>query len=454
MSLVSIDPATGRVLQRYRPTPAAEIEATLARAARAAARWRQEPVAARCAAMQALGTALRARRDALAELITAEMGKPLAQSLAEVEKCAACCDYYARQGAAFLAPEIPPEAPAGAEVHFEPLGVVLAIMPWNFPLWQAFRAAIPALVAGNVLVLKHASNVSGCALAIAAVMRAAGLPRDLLQVLLVSGREASGLIRDARIRGVTLTGSTEAGRTVAALAGAALKPAVFELGGSDPYLIFDDADLDAAAECCAAARLVNNGQSCVAAKRFIVARRIQADFAKRLAERLNARRVGDPRAPDTDLGPLAREDLRRSLHRQVTASVAGGARLLTGGVVPRGPGSFYPPTLLSQVPAGTPAFADELFGPVAAVIPARTEAEALRLANATPFGLGAAVFTQDLDRARRVAAALESGMVAINGSVRSEVSLPFGGVKESGFGRELGLWGARSFVSVKTVRRF
>jgi succinate-semialdehyde dehydrogenase/glutarate-semialdehyde dehydrogenase len=280
-------------------------------------------------------------------------------------------------------------------VHFEPLGVILAIMPWNFPLWQAFRAAIPALVAGNGLVLKHASNVSGCALAIAAVVRAAGLPRDLLQVLLVSGRDASALIGDARIRGVTLTGSTEAGRAVAALAGAALKPAVLELGGSDPYLIFEDADLDAAAECCAAARLVNNGQSCVAAKRFIVARRIQAAFAQRLAERLNARRVGDPRAPDTDLGPLAREDLRRSLHRQVTASVAGGARLLTGGVVPRGPGSFYPPTLLSQVPPGTPAFADELFGPVAAVIPARTESEALRLAHATPFGLGAAVFTQD-----------------------------------------------------------
>ncbi|MBL9207967.1 MAG: NAD-dependent succinate-semialdehyde dehydrogenase [Opitutaceae bacterium] len=453
MPMVSINPATGKLLQRYRATPSAGVEKALARAAKRSAAWRHESLATRSEAVRALGVVLRARRDSLAALITAEMGKPITQAQAEIEKCAACCEYYARQGASFLTPETPPESPAGSEVWFEPLGTVLAIMPWNFPFWQLFRAAAPAFIAGNAILLKHASNVSGCALAIESVAREAGLPAGLLQTLLVPPSAIAGLLADPRIRAVTLTGSTEAGRSVAALAGKALKPAVLELGGSDPYLIFEDADLDAAAECCASARLVNNGQSCVAAKRFIVARSLQVEFARRLAERMAARKVGDPCSADTDLGPLAREDLRTSLHQQVTASIKGGARLLSGGTVPKGPGAFYPPVVLTHVPAGTPAFEDELFGPVAAVIPARNEADALRLANHTPFGLGAAVFTRDSARAERVAKALDCGMVTLNGAVRSEVALPFGGTKESGLGRELGVWGVRSFVNIKAIRR-
>jgi succinate-semialdehyde dehydrogenase/glutarate-semialdehyde dehydrogenase len=389
----------------------------------------------------------------LARFATDEMGKPVTQALAEVEKCAGAVDFYAEHGARFLADEVPPEAPAGrAFVTYQPLGVVLAIMPWNFPYWQAFRAAAPALLAGNVLLLKHASNTTGCALAIEQVFRRAGLPAGVFQTLPVGSAHLDPVIRDPRVRGVTLTGSTEAGRKVAAAAGAALKKTVLELGGSDPYVVLADADLEPAAEICAAARLINSGQSCIAAKRFIVVARVRKKFEALFVERMAARRVGDPRVTATDVGPLAREDLRAELHAQVRRSLRCGARLLLGGRLPSGPGCYYPPTVLADVRPGMPAFDEELFGPVAAIVEAKDEADAIRLANDTPFGLGAAVFTRNRRRGERIARGqLDAGLAFVNDFVRSQPALPFGGVKDSGFGRELSVAGIREFVNIKTV---
>lgn len=451
MSMVSINPATGQRLHIHGLHTSLQIAATLKRAHAAFLGWREAAPALRARHLRNLARALRAQRDDLADLITAEVGKPITQARAEIEKCAMVCDYYAKHGAAYLAPEHPPGAPRSARVVYEPLGPILAIMPWNFPFWQVFRAAAPALMAGNPLVLKHASNVSGCALAIALICTDAGLPGGLLQTLLVRSSEIPAIIADPRIRGVTLTGSTEAGRQVAALAGAALKPCVFELGGSDPYVILADADLDRAAEVCAASRLVNAGQSCVSAKRFVVVAAVRREFEKRLVARMAARRMGDPANATTEVGPLARHDLRDELHRQVRQSVRKGARLLLGGKPAAGPGWFYPSTVLTNVKPGMPAYDQELFGPVAAIIPVADEAEAIAVANDTVYGLGAAVFTRDRRRGREVAAQLEAGMVFVNDFVRSDPTLPFGGIKESGYGRELGLLGIRAFVNIKTL---
>jgi succinate-semialdehyde dehydrogenase / glutarate-semialdehyde dehydrogenase len=444
MALVSINPATGRVLHRYRPHTQRELESRLAAAARAAEGWRELVPAARARHLRALAGALHADRAALAEIVSAEMGKPVADALAEVAKCVECCRHYARHGAAYLRPEKPLGAPAGVEVVYEPVGVVLAIMPWNFPLWQAIRAAVPAWVAGNTILLKHAGNVTGTALALVEVARKAGLPTGVFDCLLVSGAAVEPLIADPRVAGVTFTGSTAAGRRVAALAGASLKPCVLELGGSDPYLVFPDADLDQAAVACAAARLVNNGQSCVAAKRIIVHAAVAAAFITRFAAALAAI------APT--LGPLAREDLRDELHSQVARSVRRGARLVLGGKRPGGPGAFYPVTLLTHVAPGMPACDEELFGPVAVVQIVPDEAAALAAANSTPYGLGAAIFTGDRARGRELAVErLRAGMVFVNHGVRSHVAVPFGGTKSSGLGRELGLAGVRAFTNAKTV---
>lgn len=451
MSLISINPATGQRLHIHGLHSSVQIEQAVARAHAAFQGWRETSPAFRARHLRALGRILRLQRDDLAGLITAEMGKPVTQARAEIEKCAAVCDYYARHGADWLADEHPPGAPKAARVVHEPLGVVLAIMPWNFPFWQLFRAAVPALMAGNTVLLKHASNVSGCALAIAQVFADARVPAGLLQTLLITAREVSALVADARIRGVTLTGSTAAGRAVAALAGAALKPCVLELGGSDAYVVLEDADLDHAAETCAAARLINAGQSCISAKRLIVAGKIRRDFEKRLVARMKARHPGDPADPRTVLGPLARHDLRDELHAQVQRSLRRGARLLLGGTVPPGPGWFYPPTVLTGVKPGMPAYGEELFGPVAAVIPVRDETEAVTAANDTPYGLGAAVFSRSRPRARETARQLEAGMVFINDFVRSDPALPFGGVKHSGLGRELGRPGLLAFTNQKTL---
>lgn len=452
MPLISTNPATGEKIQEYPETNAKSTLAAVERSYRAFLGWQELALTERAQHLSRVAAVLREEQDRLAALATSEMGKPITQSRAEIEKCAGACDYYAQHGASLLEPFRPVEAPPQAQVAFEPLGPLLAIMPWNFPYWQVFRAAIPALLAGNTVLLKHASNVCGCALAAEDVFRQAGLPGGVFQTLLIDSDRVSDLIADPRIRGVTLTGSTGAGKKVGAAAGSALKPCVLELGGSDAYLILGDADLALAAEVCASARLVNSGQSCVAAKRFIVVERVRAAFERQFIKRMAAQRLGDPFDEKTDLGPLARPDLRDDLHAQVRRSVRRGAQLALGGKISRGPGNFYPATVLTGVEKGMAAFDEELFGPVAAVIRVPDEEAAISAANDSPFGLGAAVFTRDLARGEEIARErLEAGLTFVNTSVRSDVTLPFGGVKDSGFGRELGVWGARSFVNVKTV---
>jgi len=451
---VSINPATGRRLRAYRTHTAAETEKILRRADAAFRDWREWSFEERGGYLRSVARVLRRRAPALVRLITAEMGKPLAQARAEIEKSALTCEYYASHGGRLLAPERPAGAPKNARVLFQPLGTLLAIMPWNFPVWQAVRAAAPALMAGNTFLLKHAPNVTGCAHAVAAVFAEAArrrAPEAVFQIALLPNEAIAAVIADPRIHAVTLTGSTGAGKKVAAAAGSAIKKGVFELGGSDAYLILEDADLDLAAEVCAASRLINSGQSCVCAKRFIVVASVRRDFERKFAARLAARRVGDPLDPKTDVGPLARRDLRDKLEAQVRASVRAGARLVFGGRALPGRGFFYAPTLLTGVKPGMPAYDEELFGPVASLISVPNEAAAIRVANDSVYGLGAAVFSRSLRRARAVAARIEAGAVFINDFVRSDPTLPFGGTKQSGYGRELGSFGIREFVNVKTV---
>jgi succinate-semialdehyde dehydrogenase/glutarate-semialdehyde dehydrogenase len=452
MALLSVNPTDGSLLREHPEATRGEVAAALAGAASAFEGWRRTPFAKRAAVVRRAGALLRERRLDLARLMALEMGKPVAQGRAEADKCAWVCEHYAEHGERLLAPEDAPTDATRSYVTFEPLGPVLAVMPWNFPLWQVFRFAAPALMAGNVGLLKHASNVSGCALAIEEILHAAGLPRDAFRVLLVGSARVAALVEAPEVVAVTLTGSTPAGRAVAAKAGACLKKTVLELGGSDPYVILEDADLEAAAEACAASRLVNGGQSCIAAKRFVVVEAVLQGFQELLVERVRARRVGDPLEEGTDVGPQARRDLRDELHRQVEASVARGARALLGCRVSEGPGAFYPPSVLAGVVPGMPAFDEELFGPVAAIVAARDERDAIRLANQTAFGLGAAVFTRDLEHGERIARhELQAGSCFVNAFVKSDPRLPFGGIRESGYGRELGAFGIREFVNVKTV---
>ncbi len=450
----SINPATGETIERYQEMTSAAVDEILERTAAAAGAWRHSELGERTAGISAAAAILRERRDRYAELMAREMGKPLEQGRSEIDKCAWVCDYYARNGAGFLQDEevdLEGDAERGF-VSFRPLGVVLAVMPWNFPFWQVFRFAAPNLMAGNGGVLKHASNVSGCALAIEEVFRDAGLPDDLFRTLLISSAGVERVIEHPAIRAVTLTGSTPAGRAVASQAGAALKKTVLELGGSDPYVVLGDADLRSTVEACVASRLINSGQSCIAAKRFIVVESVRAEFERRFVESMSGKRLGDPFDPRTDIGPQARVDLRDELHRQVTGSIDAGARCLLGGELPDGAGAFYPASVLTEVGPGMPAYAEELFGPVAAIIPVAGEDEAIETANDSPFGLGAAIFSGDVERAERLARdRLEAGCCFVNGFVRSDPRLPFGGIKESGYGRELGPFGIREFVNVKTV---
>ena len=452
MALQSINPANDVLLQEYAETTPSEVRAALQEAERSYRTWRESTFADRAAPMRRAGALLRERKDDLARLMALEMGKPLAQGRAEAEKCAWVCDYYADSAESFLRPEVVQTDASRSLVAFGPLGVVLAVMPWNFPLWQVFRFVAPGLMAGNAGILKHSSNVSGCALAIEEIVLAAGFPKGLFRTLLVPSKVVAGIIESPEVKAVTLTGSTPAGRSVAATAGRALKKTVLELGGSDPYLVLEDADLELAAESCAASRLVNSGQSCIAAKRFIVLEPVRARFEELFVARMKARRLGDPLEDGVDVGPQARTDLRDELHEQVAKSVAAGARVLLGGHKPAGKGAFYPPTVLSGVTKGMPAYDEELFGPVAAVIGVKDEAEAVRVANDTVFGLGAAVFTRDAARGERLATrALEAGSCFVNSFVKSDPRLPFGGIKESGYGRELSSYGIREFVNVKTV---
>jgi succinate-semialdehyde dehydrogenase/glutarate-semialdehyde dehydrogenase len=451
MSITTVNPATGRRIRSHREHGAREVEAALARAGKAFAAWRKRSFAERSRALRSVAAVLRRRTAKLARLATDEMGKPLAEARSEVGKCRLVCEHYARHARAFLSDEFPPGSAKGTRVVFEPMGPVLAVMPWNFPYWQVFRAAAPALMAGNTMLLKHAANVTGCARAIGDVFTEAGLPKGVFQALVMSTGRVAALVADPRVKAVTLTGSCQAGKSVASQAGAAMKKGVFELGGSDAYIVLQDADIDHAAEVCASSRLINAGQSCIAAKRFIVVRPVARAFTEKFTARMAARKVGDPLDPGTQVGPLARSDLRDQLHRQVRASVRRGAKVLIGGHPLAGPGFFYAPTVLSGVRKGMPAYSEELFGPVASVIAVRDEAEAVKVANDSPFGLGAAVFTRSRRTAERVAARLEAGAVFANDFVRSDPSLPFGGVKQSGYGRELGPQGIREFATAKSL---
>jgi succinate-semialdehyde dehydrogenase/glutarate-semialdehyde dehydrogenase len=451
MAIESINPATGETILTYAEMTQREVDLAVEWAHSAWLSWRETSFAERAQPMRRAAAILRERKDELARLMALEMGKPLAQGTAEAEKCAWVCDYYAENAEKHLADDVIPTEGQRSYVAFEPLGVVLAVMPWNFPLWQVFRFAAPSLMAGNVGVLKHSSNVPACALIIEEILDQAGFPEGAFRTLLIGSERVKSAIEHPLVRAVTLTGSTPAGRSVASTAGAVLKKTVLELGGSDPYVVLDDADLDLAVPMCVTMRLINSGQSCIAAKRFVVVEPVLKGFTDRFVALMSEKKVGDPFASDTDVGPQARVDLRDDLHRQVTETVAKGAKLLLGGAVPEGPGAYYPATVLADVRPGMPAYREELFGPVAAIIAAKDEDDAVRIANDTWFGLGSAVFTRDLARGERVARRLEAGAAFVNGGVVSDPRLPFGGIKESGYGRELGAYGIKEFVNIKTV---
>lgn len=449
---VSVNPATGVRFKTYEFLPRDHAMRRVERSWSAFRDWRRTTLEERADLLRALSHGLNSKKGSLAELMSREMGKPLAQSAAEIEKCSWGCDYYASHGPSFLAAQMTEAGARKSFVSFQPLGPVLAIMPWNFPFWQVLRFAAPALMAGNTALLKHAPNVLGCALAIEALFREAGYPEGVFQTLVTDLEVTSRVIAHPHVAAVTLTGSTRAGKAVAAQAGGLMKKCVFELGGSDPYLILEDAHIEAAAETCVVSRLINTGQSCIAAKRFLVVEKLRKPFEEACLSIMKNKTMGNALEGSFDLGPLAREDLRENLHRQVRESVVQGARCLLGGAVPEGPGYFYPPTLLADVRPGMPAFDEETFGPAAAIVPVADEREAIELANSTEYGLGAAVFTRDLERGEHIARyELEAGSCFVNEFVKSDPRLPFGGIKQSGFGRELSVFGIREFVNIKTV---
>jgi succinate-semialdehyde dehydrogenase / glutarate-semialdehyde dehydrogenase len=447
----SINPATEEILQEYPEDGPQEVEAALDSAATEFLRWRELSFADRSVRMKAAAARLRVEKEALAAIVTAEMGKPIVESEAEVEKCAWVCEYYAEHAERFLADDPRETNASESYVSFVPLGVVLAVMPWNFPFWQVFRFAAPALMAGNTAILKHASNVPGCALAIQDVFRGAGFPSAAFRALLIPGAAVAPIIQDQRIAAVTLTGSEPAGAQVAAEAGKVLKKSVLELGGSDPFIVLADADIGAAAQTAIRARFLNAGQSCIAAKRFIVNEAVFDKFEQLFVEGVRRLKVGDPSDRTTQVGPLARGDLRNELDRQVEQSLAAGARLLAGGRRRPGRGYFYEPTVLTDVHPEMPVCREEVFGPVAALVRVSGPDEAIRCANDTPFGLGASLWTGDIRLAKQLAKTIESGQVFVNGMVASDPRLPFGGVKRSGFGRELSEFGIREFVNVQSV---
>lgn len=447
----SVNPHSLQEIATYDPYDDAKVDHLITAADAAFQHWRTTSFAERAVRMHAAGHVLRQRATELAALMANEMGKVLKDGVAEIGKCADCCDFYAKNAEKFLANQSVATDAAESYIAYDPLGVILAVMPWNFPFWQVMRFAAPALMAGNVGLLKHASNASGCALAIQDVFEEAGFPRNVFTTLLVEGTRVEQIIRHRLVRAVTLTGSTPAGKSVAAIAGSELKKSVLELGGSDAYIVLADADLDLAVQTCVKSRLVNGGQSCIAAKRFIVVKSVREEFTRRYVEAFRKIRIGDPTDPQSDIGPMARVDLRDQIHDQVCRSVAQGARLLTGGEVPRQTGAYYPPTVLADVRPGMVAFDEEIFGPVAAIIEAEDDADAVALANHSDFGLGSAIFTSDKRNADYIARQIDAGCVFVNALVKSDVRLPFGGVKHSGYGRELSWFGIQEFVNIKTV---
>ena len=451
MPIATVNPSTGETLETFDPHSPAEVERRLALAASTFVEWRRVPMDERARRMRRAGEILDERKQEYGRLMTVEMGKPVGPGVAEAEKCALACRFYAEHAAEFLAPERVDTDASESMVRYDPIGAVLAVMPWNFPFWQVIRFAAPALMAGNVGLLKHASNVPRCALAIERIFRDAGFPEGAFQVLLVGSDAVAKLIEDPRIAAVTLTGSEAAGASVGAAAGAQIKKTVLELGGSDPFIVMPSADLAKAADTAARARTINNGQSCIAAKRFIVHERVAAEFERLFVEKMKSLKVGDPLDPKTEIGPLATPAIRDEVHDAVRRSVAAGARLALGGEPQPGRGNFYPPTVLADVPPDSPAANEEIFGPVAALFRVRDASEAIAIANSSRYGLGASAWTNDPAERDRFSAEIESGSVFINGMVKSDPRLPFGGVKKSGYGRELSVQGIREFVNVKTV---
>jgi len=450
--LVSINPATGKTIGTFRVHDEKSVDKALSNSIKTADEWRKLSFNKRAALLKKIAKQLRKESENLAVLATKEMGKPVQQSRDEVEKCAKALEFYAREGANFLASEIVETDARKSYVAFQPLGVILAIMPWNFPYWQVFRAMAPAVMAGNVMLLKHASNVSGCAVAIEKVIKDAGAPPGLFQNLLIPSSRVGKLIDNPAIAAVTLTGSTSAGSKVAEAAGRNLKKCVLELGGSDAYIILEDADMEVAVEIALRGRLVNSGQSCIAAKRFVVVKNVRKEFERRYSEQMKAVTFGDPMDSKNRIGPMARTDLRDQLHEQVLKSIEKGARLLCGGFIPDRAGAYYPATVLTNVKKGMPAYNEELFGPVAAIIEAKDEKDALKIANDSIYGLAGGIISRNINHAEKLAAEeFQAGNCYVNDYAHSDPRLPFGGIKQSGYGRELSAFGIREFVNIKTV---
>jgi succinate-semialdehyde dehydrogenase/glutarate-semialdehyde dehydrogenase len=450
----SINPINGQVVKTYKEDSGALINSKIEQAQAAFITWRNSIFKERAVLLKKTATVLRDRQDQLARMMALEMGKPLKAGIDEVEKCAKACEYYAENGEKYLKDELVATEATRSYVSYQPLGVVLAIMPWNFPFWQAFRFLAPGLMAGNCALLKHASNVTGCALAIEDILLEAGFPEHVFQTLVVTSKAIKKVIENPIIKAVTLTGSTDAGKQVAQQAAGLLKKTVLELGGSDPYLVLEDADLEYAAGVCAESRLINNGQSCIAAKRFILVESIADEFLELFIKKMSAKKTGDPLEKTTEIGPMARKDLRDQLHQQVQENIEAGAECILGGNIPEmdGDHAFYTPTILTGIKKGMPAYTEEIFGPVALVFRAKNAEEAVKIANDSPFGLGAAVFTRNEIRGEQIARNhFQAGSCFVNTLVKSDPRLPFGGIKQSGYGRELGISGIREFVNIKTV---
>ena len=452
MNLISINPANNEILESHKEFSNDNVNQIIDSSYDAYVEWRNKSISYRSKKMKNLAELLRKRKEELGILMTQEMGKPINQSIAEAEKCAWVCEYYADNAERFLSKKEISTDSKKSFISFQPIGLVLAIMPWNFPFWQVFRFAAPTLMAGNVGILKHASNVQGCAKEIEKLFLESGFPKNAFSNLVIGSNKVSNVINNPLVRAVTLTGSTPAGKAVASLAGSLLKKTVLELGGNDPYIILEDADLNNAAESCIAGRMLNTGQSCIAAKRFIVVKSCLNDFIVKVEQKINNMKMGDPLDSTFDVGPMVNNDARDELHQQVMMSIDKGAILRSGGIIPEIEGSFYPPTLLTNVKPGMSAFDDELFGPVAVIISAEDENHAIELANKTNYGLGAAIFTRNLDKGEKIAInELEAGSCFVNDFVRSDPRLPFGGIKESGYGRELSEYGILEFVNIKSV---
>ena len=452
MNLISTNPANNKQLKSHKEISVDSINRIINSSYNTYLQWKNKSFSYRSKKMKALAELLNLKKEKLGLLMTQEMGKPIKQSIAEAEKCAWVCEYYANNAEQFLSKRNISTKSTKSFISFQPIGIVLAIMPWNFPFWQVFRFASPALMAGNVGVLKHASNVQGCAKEIEKLFLEAGFPKFAFSNLVIGSKKVSNVIKNPLVRAVTLTGSTPAGKSVASLAGSLLKKTVLELGGNDPYVILEDADLENAVESCIAGRMLNTGQSCIAAKRFIVVEPRLDEFINKVEQKINSMKMGDPINSDIDIGPMVNNDARDELHQQVLMSIEKGAKLISGGRVPDFDGSFYPPTLLVNVEPGMVAFDDELFGPVAVIVSAKDQAHAIELANKTNYGLGSAIFTTDLDEGERIATdELEAGSCFVNDFVKSDPRLPFGGIKESGYGRELSEFGIHEFVNIKSV---